>query len=295
MDIGFEVADHVATITLDRPDAMNAFTPRMARELIDALDWCDGDDAVRCVILTGAGDRAFCAGADLSAGGSTFDYAAYEEARDLPMIDEETFSDLGGLVTMRLFAMHKPLIAAVNGAAAGVGASMAIACDIRIASDTARFGFVFTRRGIAPDAASSWFLPRIVGISTALRWMYSGRLIDAEEAARRGLVETLHSRDALLAEARAIARDVAENCAPVSVAVTRRLLWDMLGAANPIDAHRADSRAIQSRGVSDDVREGVTAFLEKRQPRFVDRVSRDMPELYPGRMLFAEAPTPPLD
>ncbi|MGV7121910.1 crotonase/enoyl-CoA hydratase family protein [Sphingopyxis sp. 550A] len=278
----FAVEDGVATITLNRPDRMNAFTPQMATDLIAAFDITDAEDAVKAVIVTGAGERAFCAGADLGAGGNTFDYNGYDGAEALPQANG-VYRDIGGLVTLRIFDSLKPVIAAVNGASAGVGASMQLAMDIRIASTSARFGFVFARRGIAPDAAASWFLPRIVGIGTALAWTCSGRVLPAEEALARGLVQSLHAPDELMAAAQAIAREIVDHCAPVSVAVTRRLMWDMLGAAHPMDAHRADSRAIQARGLSADVKEGVTAFLEKRAPTYPDRVSDGLPDMYPGR------------
>lgn len=278
----FSVDEGIATITLNRPENMNAFNPQMTNDLLAAFDLTDQDDEVKAVIVTGVGDRAFCAGADLGAGGDTFDYEAYDDAEELPQANG-IYRDLGGLVTMRIFDSLKPVIAASNGAAAGVGASMQLAMDIRIASTTARYGFVFARRGIAPDAAASWFLPRIVGISTALSWTYSGKVFGAEEALDKGLVQSLHEPEDLLPAAREIAREIADNCAPVSIAVTRRLMWEMLAAEHPMEAHKADSRAIQSRGASDDVREGVAAFLEKRDPVYPDKVSRDFPELFPDR------------
>lgn len=277
----FSVEDGIATITLNRPEVMNAFNPRMTSDLLAVFDITDTDDAVKAVIVTGSGDRAFCAGADLGAGGDTFDYDAYDEAGGLPQANG-IYRDLGGLVTMRIFDSLKPVIAASNGAAAGVGASMQLAMDIRIAATKARYGFVFARRGIAPDAAASWFLPRIVGISTALSWTYSGKVFGAEEALHKGLVESVHEPEDLMPAARAIAREIADNCSPVSIAVTRRLMWEMLAADHPMEAHKADSRAIQSRGASADVREGVAAFLEKRQPIYEDKVSDGLPDLFPG-------------
>lgn len=287
MDYEFEtllvtVSDGVAVITLNRPDRMNAFTPEMAKELIAAFDKTDADDAVKAIVLTGAGDRAFCAGADLGGGGKTFDYDKYEGDDDLPQVNG-IYRDIGGLVTLRMFDSLKPIIGAINGAAAGIGATMTLAMDVRIASNKARFGFVFVRRGIAPDGAASWFLPRIVGIGTALSWTLSGRLVAADEALLRGLVESIHEPGDTLGAALAVARDIAGNAAPVSAAVTRRLMWDMLGAAHPMDAHRADSRAIQARGMSADAREGVAAFLEKRTPAYPDKVSAGLPDMYPGR------------
>lgn len=277
----YAVEGRIATIRLNRPEQLNAFNYVMAREIIAALDMADADDDVRAVIVTGQG-RAFCAGADLAKGASTFDYDAYaDEALSLKVGD--VHRDAGGLVTLRLFESLKPVIGAINGAAAGVGASMTLAMDIRLASTKARFGFVFARRGIAPDAAASWFLPRLVGISRALSWTMSGRLIEAEEALQCGLVQSVHEPDELLPQARAVAQEIVTHTAPVSIAVTRRLMWDMLGASHPMEAHRADSRAIEKLGVSADVREGVESFLEKRPPNFVGRVSADMPVLYPGR------------
>ncbi|MBV9509137.1 MAG: crotonase/enoyl-CoA hydratase family protein [Caulobacteraceae bacterium] len=267
----YEVQDGVATITLNRPDRLNAFNEQMRLDMIAAFDATDADDAVRAVIVTGAG-RGFCAGADLAAGGETFAGAAQEQ---------EIQRDGGGQLTLRIFDSLKPVIAAVNGPAVGVGATMQLAMDIRLASTEARYGFVFARRGIAPEAASSWFLPRLVGVSTALEWCYSGRVFPAAEAKERGLVRSLHAPDELLPAARAIAREIADNAAPVSVAVTRQLLWRGLTESHPMEAHRADSRAIQFRGASADAREGVTSFLEKRPASYPDRVSKDLPDIWP--------------
>jgi len=276
----YAVEDGVATLTLNRPDRMNAFTPRMRDELIAAFDATDADDAVRAVIVTGAG-RAFCAGADLSSGGNTFDYAERRDASRESVRVGDVYRDGGGLVTLRIFRSLKPVIGAINGAAVGVGVTMQLPMDIRLASTQARFGFVFARRGITPEAASSWFLPRVVGLSTALEWCFTGRVFDASEAHREGLVRSLHEPDALLPAARAIAREIADHTAPVAVALARQMLWRMAGADDPMRAHRVDSRAIQSRGRSADVREGVGAFLEKRAPRFPDRVSTDLPDFFP--------------
>lgn len=270
--IRYEVADGVLTVTLNRPDRLNAFTETMGRELIAALDQADADDDVRVVIVTGEG-RGFCAGADLAGGGDTFDWRERQKDGEVPR-------DGGGIVSLRIFECTKPVIAAINGPAVGVGITMTLPMDIRMASEDARMGFVFTRRGIVPEACSSWFLPRIVGISQAMEWVSTGRVFDAEEALRGGLVHSLHPQDELLPAARELAAEIAENTAPVSVALARRLLWRMLGAAHPMDAHRADSRAMFSRGQSGDAREGVTSFLEKRAAVFPDRVSDGLPELF---------------
>jgi enoyl-CoA hydratase/carnithine racemase len=276
----YDVADGVATITLNRPDKLNAFNTAMRDELIAAFDATDADDAVRAVIVTGAG-RAFCAGADLSAGGQTFDYARRNDASREAARVGDVYRDGGGLVTLRIFRSLKPVIGAINGAAVGVGVTMQLPMDIRLASTDARFGFVFARRGITPEAASTWFLPRLVGPQTALEWCFTGRVFDAAEAHRERLVRSLHAPDALMPAARALAREIADNAAPVSVALSRQMLWRMMGADHPMRAHRVDSRAIQARGRSADVREGVGAFLEKRPPVFPDRVSADMPDFFP--------------
>jgi len=277
----YAVEDGVATITLNRPDRLNAFTTRMMLDMIAAFDETDADDAVRAVIVTGAG-RGFCAGADLSAGAETFNYAARgEQARDEAKVGD-IYRDGGGRLTLRIFDSLKPVIAAVNGPAVGIGVTMQLAMDIRIASEAARFGFVFARRGIAPEAASSWFLPRLVGISKALEWCYSGRVFPAAEALEGGLVRSVHAPDELLPAARAIAREIVENTAPVSVSLIRQMMWRNLGAAHPMEAHMVDSRAIQSRGRSRDAQEGVSAFLEKRAPTYPDRVSADFPDIWPN-------------
>ena len=287
--IRYDVADGIATITLDRPDKLNAFTATMMAELIAAFDAVDADDAVRAVIVTGSG-RAFCAGADLSAGAATFDYDQRDDnprggspIRADGSIDysHDAVRDGGGRVTLRIFECLKPVIAAVNGPAVGIGVTMQLAMDIRIAADTARFGFVFARRGIVPEAASSWFLPRIVGIAQALEWCFSGRVFDAAEALAGRLVSRVVPGDQLLDTARMLAREIADNTAPVSVALTRQMLWRMLGAPGPMTAHRLDSRAIYSRGRSGDAREGVTAFLDKRAPDYPDAVSTAMPDFFP--------------
>lgn len=273
--IRYEVADRVATITLDRPDKLNAFTETMRVELLSAFDLADADDDVRAVIVTGAG-RAFCAGADLSGGEQTFSKGGS------PVRSEAGVPrDGGGMVSLRIFESMKPVIGAINGPAVGVGITMTLPMDIRLASSAARIGFVFARRGIVPEAASSWFLPRVVGISQALEWSFSGRVFDAAEALAGGLVRSIHQPDDLLPAARAIAADIADHTAPVSVALTRRMMWRMLGADHPMQAHRADSRAILERGRSADTREGVGAFLDKRAAVYTDRVSDAMPDVFP--------------
>ncbi len=278
--IALAVADGIATITLNRPDKLNAFNARMRDELIAAFDATDADDAVRAVIVTGAG-RAFCAGADLSGGGQTFDYAARNEAAREELRVGDVYRDGGGMVTLRIYRSLKPVIAAVNGAAVGIGMTMQLPMDIRLASTEARFGFVFARRGITPEAASSWFLPKLVGMQTALEWCFTGRVFGAQEALDRGLVRSLHAPGELLPAAQALAREIADHSAPVSVALTRQLLWRMAAAAHPMDAHRVDSRAIQTRGASADAREGVSAFLDKRPAVYPNQVSTDMPAFFP--------------
>ncbi len=276
----YDVEDGVATITLNRPDKLNAFNTTMMKELIAAFDETDADDNVRAVIVTGAG-RAFCAGADLSAGAATFDYDQRGGEDRMARQEEGVHRDGGGLVTLRIFDSLKPVISACNGAAVGIGVTMQLAMDIRLASDTARYGFVFARRGINPEACSSWFLPRLVGLQTALEWCFSGRIFPAQEALDRGLVRSVHAPEDLLPAARAIAREIADNTAPVSVAITRQLLYRMAGADHPMEAHKADSRGIQARGRAADAREGVTSFLEKRLPNYPDKVSSDLPDIWP--------------
>jgi enoyl-CoA hydratase/carnithine racemase len=276
----YEVSEGIATLTLNRPEKLNAFTVQMRDEMIAAFDETDRDDAVRAVIVTGAG-RAFCAGADLSsAGGSTFDYANRQDAGREATKVGDVYRDGGGLTTLRIFRSLKPVIGAINGAAVGIGVTMQLPMDIRVASTEARFGFVFARRGIVPEAASSWFLPRLVGMSTALEWCMSGRIFAAQEALERGLVRSLHAPGDLLSAAHALALEMTQHSAPVSVAMTRQMLWRMAGAEHPMHAHRLDSRAIQARGRSGDAREGVASFLEKRDAQWPDRVSRDMPGFF---------------
>ena len=274
-EILYSVDGPVATITLNRPDKMNAFTNRMLKEMIAAFDASDADDDVRAVIVTGAG-RAFCAGADLSGGGETFAKGGSDVAAKSGVV-----RDGGGLVALRIFESKKPVIGAINGAAVGVGVTMTLPMDIRLASDGAKFGFVFAKRGIVPEAASSWFLPRLVGISQAAEWCYTGRIIGAEEALRGRLVRSVHPGDELMNVAREIALEIANGTAPVSVALTRQMLWRMLGADHPMEAHRVDSRAINSRGASADASEGVMSFLEKRPADFPVKVSDGLPDVFP--------------
>ena len=277
--MGFEqitaaLAERVLTITLNRPERLNAWTATMGRELIEAFDRADGDDEVGAIIVTGAG-RGFCAGADLAAGAETFDWRKRAAAGSVPR-------DNGGQFTLRVLASTKPVIAAINGPAVGVGATMTLPMDVRLAAEEARIGFVFARRGIVPEACSSWFLPRVVGISRAVEWVATGRVFGAQEALEAGLVRSLHPAGELLDAARALAREIVENTAPVSVALARQMMWRMLGAAHPMLAHRADSRGIFYRGQSADAVEGVSSFLEKRPARFTDRVSDGLPDVMPG-------------
>ena len=269
-----ELTDHVLTITLNRPDRLNAWTQTMFGELLEAFDRADADDEVRVVIVTGAG-RAFCAGADLERGGETFTKREHQDPDAIPR-------DSGGRLTLRMFDLTKPVIAAINGPAVGIGATMPLPMDVRLAADDARIGFVFVRRGIVPEACSSWFLPRVVGISRAMEWVATGRVFTAQEALEGGLVRSLHPKEELLDAARELAREIAENAAPVSVALARRMLWRLLGAEHPMLAHRADSRGMLHRGRSADAAEGIAAFLEKRPASFPDRISNGLPDVMPG-------------
>ena len=271
----YDVKDHILTLTLNRPDKLNALTPLMRKELIDAFDRADADDQVRAIIVTGAG-RAFCAGADLGTGTETFDY----QSRDGQMLAEK-HRDGGGQLTLRIFESIKPIIAAINGPAVGIGITMTLAMDIRIADQNAKLGFVFTRRGIVPEACSSWFLPRIVGISKALEWVLSGRLFSVDEAVSGGLVRSSHAPDQLLTAARDLAMEIASNTSAISVALARQMLWRMLGEDHPMEAHKVDSRAIYYTGKSADASEGIRSFLEKRPAKFADKPSTDMPAFYP--------------
>ena len=272
--IAIEVADRVLTITLNRPERLNAWTARMGMELRAAFDLADADDEVRAIIVTGAG-RGFCAGADLASGGDTFDARKREAVAG-------AMRDNGGEFTLRVFESTKPVIAAINGPAVGVGATMTLPMDIRLAAEDARIGFVFARRGIIPEACSSWFLPRVVGISRAMEWVATGRVFSAQEALEGGLVRSVHPQAQLLDAARELASELAENTAPVSVALARQLMWRMLGAEHPMLAHRADSRGMAARGQSADAVEGITAFLEKRPASFPDRVCDGLPDVMPG-------------
>ncbi|HMS21736.1 crotonase/enoyl-CoA hydratase family protein [uncultured Sphingorhabdus sp.] len=274
----YEVDNGVATITLHRPDKMNAFTGTMMNEMISAFDEIDADDTVRAVIVTGHGDRAFCAGADLTPDDGKHVFASGEAVSDL---SDSRVRDGGGLLTLRIYQCKKPVIAAVNGAAVGIGVTMQLAMDIRLASETARFGFVFARRGIVPEAASSWFLPRLVGPQQALEWCYTGRIFDAKEALKGGLVRSVHPAGELLAGAGRLAREIADNTAPVSVALTRHMLWRNAAQPHPMEAHKIDSRAIYRRSRSGDAKEGIASFLEKRAPNYPDKVSTDMPDFFP--------------
>jgi enoyl-CoA hydratase/carnithine racemase len=280
-EITYEVAENIATITLNRPAQLNAFTGKMMRELLDAFDRTDGDDDVRAVIVTGAG-RGFCAGADLSGGAETFD-ADTEHGRKVGLGGDgfKVPRDGGGIVTLRIFDSLKPVIAAINGPAVGIGITMTLAMDIRLAVPDAKIGFVFTRRGLVPEAASSWFLTHVVGLSRALEWVMTGRVFPATEGMEAGLIRSVHAPDELIAAARGLAREIADNTSPVSVALSRQMLWKMAGADHPMEAHIVDSKGINTRGKSADAREGVTAFLEKRPAKFPMKVSDGMPEWFP--------------
>jgi enoyl-CoA hydratase/carnithine racemase len=287
-EIAYDVADRVLTITLDRPDRLNAFTIRMHQELIDAFDRADADDDVRVVVVTGRG-RGFCAGADL--GGGSADQQPAERGDQAAGDGEErsafdrdddpaTFRDEGGLVSLRIFECKKPVIAAINGPAVGVGITMTLPMDVRLASEAAKFGFVFARRGIVPEACSSYFLPRVVGISRAMEWVATGRVFLAEEALAAGLVRSVHPPDELLPAAYALAREIADNTSSISVALSRQMLWRMLGASHPMEAHKVDSKGVLFTGASPDAREGVLAFLQKRPAEFPGRVSTDLPDIF---------------
>jgi enoyl-CoA hydratase/carnithine racemase len=281
--IAYDVADGIATITLDRADKLNALDPTMERELLSVWDQVDADDEVRAVVVTGRG-RAFCAGADLSDEGAGFDVVRRAQMRGTEELRPgDVPRDSGGLIALRVFRCLKPVVAAINGAGVGFGATFPLPMDIRLASENARFGFVFSRRGMCMDAAASWFLPRAVGMSTALEWSISGRVFDAREALDAGLVRSLHAPDDLLPAAYAVARGLTESSAPVSVALNRQLLWQMTGAPHPMDAHRMESIYIAQRGPSADAREGAESFLEKRAPRFPLKVSTDLPPAVPWR------------
>tara|TARA_R110002033_G_scaffold25634_6_gene59041 strand:- start:937 stop:1809 length:873 start_codon:yes stop_codon:yes gene_type:complete len=274
----YDVADQIATITINRPHKMNAFTVTMIREMTDAFDRIDADDDVRAVVVTGSGDRAFCAGADLTPEDGNKPFASAEPVEDY---SDPRVRDGGGLLVLRIYQCLKPVIGAINGAAVGVGATMLLPMDMRLASETARFGYVFARRGIAPDGAASWFLPNLVGRAQALEWCLTGRVFDAEEALKGGLVRSLHKPEELLPAAYALAREIADNTAPVSVAVTRQMLWQLPTADHPMEAHKVDSRIIYNRAKSADAKEGIASFLEKRSPSYPDKVSSDLPDSFP--------------
>jgi enoyl-CoA hydratase/carnithine racemase len=270
----YEVQGGVATITLNRPDKLNTLTTAMLGEILAAFDATDADDAVRAVIVTGAG-KGFCAGADLSEAGGLG-----SSNGSAPAADAELARDRGGVIAMRIYASLKPVIGAINGAAVGVGATITLPMDVRLCSEYAKFGFVFARRGIVPEAASSWFLPRVVGISRAMEWCATGRIITAESAREAGLVRDVYAADDLLPAARALAREIADNTAPVSVALSRQMLWRMLSEQHPMNAHRTDSRAVALRRVSGDAKEGVASFIEKRSAEFPDLVSEGLPDIW---------------
>ncbi|WP_304169977.1 crotonase/enoyl-CoA hydratase family protein [Phenylobacterium aquaticum] len=277
--IKLEIENGVCVLTLNRPDKLNAFNTQMMKDMIAAFDHTDADDAVKVVIVTGAG-RGFCAGADLSSGAQTFDYDARGGEDRAARTREGVQRDGGGLLTLRIYDSLKPVIAAVNGPAVGVGVTMQLAMDIRLASTEARFGLVFARRGLNPEACSSYFLPKLVGVQTALEWCYTGRVFPAQEAFDKGLVRSLHAPEDLLPAAMTLAREIADNTAPVSIALTRQLIWRMAGASHPMEAHMADSRGIQARGAMPDAREGVMSFLEKRPAHYPDKVSTDLPDIW---------------
>ncbi|AFR48201.1 enoyl-CoA hydratase-related protein [Gordonia sp. KTR9] len=271
----YDVADGVATISLNRPDQLNAVTTVMCDELIAAFDLADSDDSVRAIIVTGVG-RAFCAGADLSSGAD-----AFEHATDGGDSSAGVRRDSGGRVTLRIFASLKPVIAAINGSAVGFGLSLTLPMDIRVVADSAKLGLPFTARGIVPDGASSWFLPKAVGLSRAIDWSISGRIFRADEALSSGLVQSAHPANEVLDAARQIANSIAKQTAPVSVALTRQMLWQMSGASHPMTAHEIESAALTYTGASRDAAEGVTAFLDKRSPKWSMRPSDELPAWFP--------------
>lgn len=284
----YEIEDQVLLLTMNRPERLNAFNSQMQREFLEALDHADTDDEIRAVIVTGEG-RGFCAGADLSKGAETFDYDNQAEEAKADRASNEGrqegsnawLRDGGGLLSLRIYEFNKPIIAAINGPAVGVGVTMTLPMDIRIASTQARIGFVFSRRGIVPEACSSYFLPRVVGISKALEWAYSGKVFDADEALKGGLIRSVHEPEDLLPTARAIASEIAENTSAISVTMIRHMMWRMLGADHPMEAHKVDSRGIFHLGRGADAREGVASFLEKRPADFTMKTSEDLPEFFP--------------
>ncbi len=269
----YSVEENILTITLNRPDRLNAWNRQMFEELYNAFDKADADDEVRVVIITGAG-KGFCAGADLSRGADTFEGHADKIAK-------ENNGDEGGQLSRRIFNSLKPVIVAFNGPAVGVGLTFPLAADIRLATKDIKMGFVFASRGIIPEACSSWFLPRLVGISKALEWCYTARVFRSEEALEAGLVRSLHEPEDLIPAARELAKEMVERSSPISNTVLRHMLWRMLGADHPIKAHRIDTLGIDQLGVSADAKEGIAAFLEKRKPEFPNKVSKDLPEYFP--------------
>ena len=284
----YEIEDQVLLLTMNRPERLNAFNSEMQTEFLEALDHADTDDEIRAVIVTGEG-RGFCAGADLSKGAETFDYDNQAEEAKADRASNEGrqegsnawLRDGGGLLSLRIYEFNKPIIAAINGPAVGVGVTMTLPMDIRIASTQARIGFVFSRRGIVPEACSSYFLPRVVGVSKALEWAYSGKVFDADEALSGGLIRSVHEPEDLLPTARAIASEIAENTSAISVTMIRHMMWRMLGADHPMEAHKVDSRGIFHLGRGADAREGVVSFLEKRPANFTMKTSEDLPEFFP--------------
>ena len=281
--IKLDIDGPIATITLYRPEKMNAFTHQMRDEIIEAIDITDADDAVRAVIVTGDGGRAFCAGADLTPPKNPdgTDKHVFSDPTTVDDLSDPLVRDGGGRLVLRLFNSQKPLIGACNGVAVGVGATMQLPFDMRLCSDNARFGFVFAKRGITPEACSSWFLPRLVGMSTALEWCMTGRIFNAQEALDAGLVRSVHPQGELMDAARALATEIAENASPISVAMTRAMLWRLSAEDHPMKAHRIDSRSIYRLSRGADAKEGIASFLEKRPPDFTGKVSTDMPDFYP--------------
>ncbi|CAI8779071.1 crotonase/enoyl-CoA hydratase family protein [Pseudomonas serbica] len=286
--IRYQVENGIATVTLNRPEVFNAMNSVMMNELIALFDETDRDDAVRVVVVTGEG-KGFCGGADLSKGADIFDKDKNGSVqKESPFradgsfdYSKESARDGGGKLALRIFASLKPVIGAINGAGVGIGASMLLPMDIRIASEKARLGFVYARRGIVFECCSSWFLPRIVGITKALEWSYTGRVMPADELKAGGLVSEVVAHDQLLTRAYEIAREIADNTAPVSVALMRQMAWRSLGMSHPMEAHRIESRGICTRGRSSDAKEGVKSFMEKRLPEFECTVSKDMPDYFP--------------
>jgi enoyl-CoA hydratase/carnithine racemase len=273
----YSVQDRILTITLNRPERMNACTVQMYDELIAAFDRADADDDVKAIIVTGAG-KAFCAGADLERGADT--WSGRSDFTDLSK-QQRYIGNGGGRIARRIFDCNKPVIAAINGAAIGIGITMTLPMDIRLCVQSAKIGFVFAARGIVPEACSSWFLPRIVGISKALEWCYAAKLIRAEEAFETGLFRSVHAPEDLMPAARALAEEFVRNSSAVSLAMTRHMFWRMLGAPHPLEAHEIDTAAMHALGQSADAKEGITAFLEKRTPRFRDRLSEHLPKFFP--------------